>query len=109
MNRKGIKRYIKRVGYFDCQNCIICLLGDPAHDHAGPPLPCNNIKLEDIPDMDYWTSKNQGEICVRGSNVFLGYYRDPDMTSAVLDNEGWLHTGDVGEWMENGTLRYKDR
>ena len=36
----------------------------------GPPLPCNNIKLVDIPDMEYWASRGQGEICVMGANVF---------------------------------------
>ena len=41
----------------------------------GPPLPCNNIKLEDIPDMEYWVHKSQGEVCIKGANVFLGYYR----------------------------------
>lgn len=58
--------------------------------------------------MEYWTNKGQGEVCIKGSNVFLGYYRDPDMTSAVIDEEGWLHTGDVGEWLPNGTLKIID-
>ena len=74
----------------------------------GPPLPCNSIKLVDVPDMEYWVSKGQGEVCVRGANVFLGYYRDPELTAAVLDSEGWLHTGDVGEWTPAGTLKIID-
>ena len=82
--------------------------GDPSPDHVGPPLPCNNIKLEDIPDMEYWTHKSQGEVCIKGANVFLGYYRDPEMTAAMVDTEGWLHTGDVGEWQPNGTLKIID-
>ena len=84
------------------------VLGDPSPDHVGPPLPCNNIKLEDIPDMEYWTHKSQGEVCIKGANVFLGYYRDPEMTAAMVDTEGWLHTGDVGEWQPNGTLKIID-
>ena len=40
--------------------------GDPDPDNVGPPLPCNNIKLVDIPDMDYWAYKGQGEVCVKG-------------------------------------------
>jgi len=88
--------------------CSLTVQGDPAPDHVGPPLPCNNIKLKDIPDMEYWTNKGQGEVCIKGANVFLGYYRDPDMTSAVIDENGWLHTGDVGEWMPNGTLKIID-
>ena len=74
----------------------------------GPPLPCNNIKLVDIPDMEYWASRGQGEICVMGANVFRGYFRDPDRTGTVVDTEGWLHTGDVGEWQPNGTLKIID-
>ena len=82
--------------------------GDPQCDQVGPPLPCNNLKLEDVPDMEYWASRGQGEVCIKGSNVFLGYYRDPEMTSYVIDSDGWLRTGDVGEWQPNGTLKIID-
>jgi long-subunit acyl-CoA synthetase (AMP-forming) len=50
-----------------------------------------------------------GEICMRGPHVFLGYYKDPEATSEAVDSEGWLHSGDVGEVDENGFLSVTDR
>merc|ERR1712013_364281 len=88
--------------------CTLTAPGDPDTDHVGPPLPCNNLKLEDVPDMEYFSSQGQGEVCIMGTNVFRGYYRDPERTSYVLDSDGWLHTGDIGEWLPNGTLKIID-
>ncbi|HER08109.1 MAG TPA: long-chain fatty acid--CoA ligase [Bacteroides sp.] len=52
---------------------------------------------------------DDGEICCRGHNVMLGYYKDELLTNSVLDEEGWFHTGDVGH-LENGTfLHVTDR
>lgn len=50
-----------------------------------------------------------GEICVRGINVMKGYYKNPDATEAVLDNEGWLHTGDMGTRSSDGTIFIRGR
>lgn len=50
-----------------------------------------------------------GEICVRGTNVMKGYYKNPEATEAVLDSEGWLHTGDMGTRSADGTLFLRGR
>ena len=46
---------------------------------------------------------------MRGPNVCKGYYQMPDKTAETIDEEGWLHTGDVGLWLPNGTLKIIDR
>lgn len=55
------------------------------------------------------TAATSSQICVKGPSVFLGYYRDDEKTREALDEDGWLHSGDIGKWEENGTLKIIDR
>lgn len=50
-----------------------------------------------------------GEICVKGENVMVGYYKNQEATDLVLDDEGWLHTGDMGTRGADGTIFIKGR
>ncbi|RZU74931.1 long-chain acyl-CoA synthetase [Micromonospora kangleipakensis] len=50
-----------------------------------------------------------GEILTRHPAVFVGYFRDPEATAKAKDADGWLHTGDVGEWVGGTHIRITDR
>ncbi|TMW67702.1 hypothetical protein Poli38472_011322 [Pythium oligandrum] len=84
----------------------------PLGQHTGTPLVNCQIRLEDVPEMGY-TSKDRprprGEILTKGPNTFAGYYKEPEMTAAVFDEDGWLRTGDIGCWNADGTLSIIDR
>ena len=60
---------------------------------VGLPLPGVEVKLAE-----------RDEIICRGHNVMLGYYKDPELTAQVIDNQGWLHTGDTGKFTSEGQL-----
>lgn len=54
-------------------------------------------------------SEPRGELCIRGENVFVGYYKRPELNKEVFDENGWFHTGDVAKIQPNGTIKIIDR
>ncbi len=53
--------------------------------------------------------ESTGEILTRHPGTFAGYWHDPEATARMIDPDGWLHTGDVGEWVDGTHLRITDR
>nr|CAH7756997.1 unnamed protein product [Callosobruchus chinensis] len=101
---------VEGYGQTECTAPIsLTIQADHTPGHVGPPVACCCIKLADVPEMEYWSKNGQGEVCVKGTNVFQGYYKDPQKTEEVIDELGWHHTGDVGTWLPNGTLKIIDR
>jgi len=94
-----------------CAAGCVTLPEDPNVGHTGPPVCCAEIKLVDIPEMNYLSTMDPpcGEVCIRGPCVSSGYYKDEEKTKADFDEDGWFHTGDVGKWNANGTLSIIDR
>lgn len=50
-----------------------------------------------------------GEILLKGPNIMMGYYNRPDLTDEVIDKDGWLHTGDIGKFVNGEYLKITDR
>jgi long-chain acyl-CoA synthetase len=74
-----------------------CSPDDSMIGTVGPVLDGIELKLAD-----------DGEICVKGATVMKGYYKRPDLTAETII-DGWLHTGDIGVWVNNKFLKITDR
>ncbi|XP_032383984.1 long-chain-fatty-acid--CoA ligase 1 isoform X2 [Etheostoma spectabile] len=103
-------QFYEGYGQTECTaGCTMTVPGEWNAGHVGAPLPCNTVKLVDVPEMNYLAANGEGEVCVKGTNVFQGYLKDPEKTAEAIDADGWLHTGDIGKWLPNGTLKIVDR
>uniref|UniRef100_A0A7S1VIL3 AMP-dependent synthetase/ligase domain-containing protein n=1 Tax=Grammatophora oceanica TaxID=210454 RepID=A0A7S1VIL3_9STRA len=92
---------------------------------AGYPIPSVEVKLDSCPDVcdkagqPYLSTDvldvngnpvfGRGEILVRGTNISMGYYMSPEKTAEVYKADGWFHTGDIGQFMDDGSIRIVDR
>lgn len=79
---------------------------------VGRALPHLEVKVIDLGTGKELPRGQQGEVCVRGYSVMKGYYNNPEATAQTIDEEGWLHSGDLGVMDEAGNLsitgRHKD-
>jgi acyl-CoA synthetase (AMP-forming)/AMP-acid ligase II len=76
---------------------------------VGEPIPNTESKIVDLATGAELGPKEEGEICVRGPQVMKGYLNRPDATAAMIDPDGWLHTGDIGYADERGRFFIVDR
>lgn len=76
---------------------------------VGRPLPGLEVKIVDSETGNELGDRQPGELCVRGHAVMIGYYNQPKETAAVIDQDGWLHTGDLAQRETNGYYRITGR
>ena len=86
-------------GITECAPLVSCNRNEwQKNGSVGLPIIGEEVKIFEPDD------KGEGEICVKGPNVMMGYYEEPEATAAVIDNEGFFHTGDYGKLDEEGWL-----
>ena len=101
--RFGIKVLI---GYGLTETAPVCVMHDDhyqAADDIGYPMSGVEARLDDV------NEEGVGELCVRGGNVMLGYFNNPEETAKVLDEDGWFHTGDLARMTPHGTYQIAGR
>jgi len=76
---------------------------------VGPPCVNTQMKVIDLKTSKPLGPNVEGEICVKGPTVMMGYFGDPETTKATIDQNGWLHSGDIGYYDEDGYFYVVDR
>lgn len=115
-------------GYALTETCVggcFQSLEDKRTSIVGPPVSSVELSLQSEPEFcdsngdpylhtDTKGSKGEaiigrGEICMRGPSIAAGYYRNPEKTAEDFDEEGFFHTGDIGQFTEDGVIQIIDR
>ncbi len=76
---------------------------------VGRELPGIEVKIFDPETGNELPVGQQGEVCCRGYNVMKGYYKNPEATAKAVDNNGWLHSGDLGVKDKDGNFKITGR
>ncbi len=86
-------------GITECAPLVSCNRNEwQKNGSVGLPIIGEEVRIFE-PDAN-----GEGEICVKGPNVMMGYYEEPEATAAVIDEDGFFHTGDYGKLDEDGWL-----
>jgi acyl-CoA synthetase (AMP-forming)/AMP-acid ligase II len=90
-------------------HCVRVGRSDGAGGSVGQPLPNTEAKVVDVATGAELGPRQEGELWMRGPQVMKGYLNQPEATAAMIDSEGWLHSGDVGYFDEDGNFFIVDR
>jgi len=97
------RRIIQGYGMTECSPVVSV---NPPHDPrpgtVGPPLPGLEVEVRRVKGVA--STGEVGEVVARGPSVMVGYFGEPEATGEAIDEEGWLHTGDLGYFDEQGHL-----
>nr|AOS51049.1 luciferase [Cloning vector pLR6tr2] len=88
---------------------IITPEGDDKPGASGKVVPLFKVKVIDLDTKKTLGVNRRGEICVKGPSLMLGYSNNPEATRETIDEEGWLHTGDIGYYDEDEHFFIVDR
>jgi long-chain acyl-CoA synthetase len=99
----SVAKFFERIG--------IIVVSGYGLSEASPVVAANTFEVRRlgsvgraIPGVEAKVDKSTGELLVRGDNVMKGYYLQPELTAEVIDEDGWLHTGDVAKIDKNGFI-----
>ncbi|GHU65421.1 AMP-binding protein [Spirochaetia bacterium] len=100
-------------GLTECSPVVTtCFPEDPAELRTttiGKAVPGVEVSIRDPENNNELPSDTQGEICVRGHCIMKGYYKMEEETKKIIDAEGWLHTGDLGQMNKDGYINITGR
>ncbi len=110
--RLGMETVTTGLGITEASGIVtMCRHDDPPEivgSTTGRALPGVTLRIVDDDGVDL-PNGHPGELLVRGYNVMRGYLDDPEQTAAAIDEDGWLHTGDIGYLRDDGNLVITDR
>ena len=107
------KQFVQGYGLTETYALGLCQhVNDMSTGNCGAVAPVLEVRLMDVPDMEYFASDKpqpRGELLIRGSTLFAGYYRNPEETKKAMLPDGWFRTGDIATVDKLGRFRIIDR